>query len=250
MPTPCGKVLDDLPPLRSGLTRTADSDENWLALMNDVLAADWWATTQDGDKARRAARQALKDLSVPSLGRGGEFVNTENTLGGSEGDALTRWIRDPRLSGICNHFARGHMQSDVMRYVFAASHSMASAERLSLAHFPKALLPQHENVQRTSKKVGSSQVFTDRFSVQQTDQPADTITSHIAKDGHYYIHPDASQARSLTVREAARIQTFPDNFYFPGTRTEQYRQIGNAVPPFLALQIAAVVDDILHRASS
>lgn len=161
--------------------------------------------------------------------------------------ALSDWYQKIwRKKEPLNHKARGHMDTDLGRYAYAACYAIASRktklgkqdairDQINLEELEKVgLLPAHRN--RKS--------FTDRFKVQRAESPASTITSHIAKDGHYYIHPDPGQCRSLTVREAARIQTFPDDYFFEGSRLQQYVQVGNAVPPKLANEIAKVVFNV------
>ncbi|HGL4641676.1 TPA: DNA cytosine methyltransferase, partial [Enterobacter hormaechei] len=133
---------------------------------------------------------------------------------------LQQWLHDRSLGGVCQHEARAHMASDLARYLFSASfaHLWGYCPRLDV--FPPKLLPDHINVHvdRESEAIP----FKDRFRVQCRNEPSTTVVAHIAKDGHYYIHYDPSQCRSLTVREAARLQTFPDNYVFAGNRTEQY----------------------------
>jgi DNA (cytosine-5)-methyltransferase 1 len=134
---------------------------------------------------------------------------------------------------LLNHQARSHMKEDLERYAWWAAEAKKTGRSPTLHdNVPKALLPKHQNVHDDSPMV-----FADRLKVQLADKPSGTVTSHISKDGHYYIHYDPAQARSFSVREAARIQTFPDDYFFMGNRTQQYHQVGNAVPPFLAYQI-------------
>jgi DNA (cytosine-5)-methyltransferase 1 len=176
------------------------------------------------ERSRAALRYAIEHLAAPLKDRGAE------------------WVTDHHGDPVWNHSTRGHMPSDLHRYLFASSYAHAHGRSPLLRDFPDALLPAHANVEAALRDSGT---FADRFRVQVRSGPSTTITSHIAKDGHYYIHYDPTQCRSLTVREAARLQTFPDDYFFCGSRTEQYGQVGNAVPPLLGKRLAEIVGKIL-----
>lgn len=153
---------------------------------------------------------------------------------------LYDWYNDEKLNGVINHVSRGHLTQDLKRYLFSSLYTRKFEKFPRMddySEYGEDLLPDHENA--------NSGKFSDRFRTQMPDIPATTVTSHISKDGHYFIHYDPLQCRSLTVREAARIQTFPDNYFFCGSRTQQFHQVGNAVPPYLAYQIAEIVKTLL-----
>ena len=176
--------------------------------------------------------------------RGQRFV--EYMGDGFKVPALASWYLDDALGGLCNHEARSHMPADLRRYLFCSSYARVHQRSPKLGEFPPQLLPDHKNV---NEGVNGNH-FSDRFRVQRAGKPASTITSHISKDGHYFIHYDPTQCRSLTVREAAEFRRSPDNYFFEGNRTEQYTQVGNAVPPLLARQIALIVAEALGAAAT
>ena len=190
---------------------------------------------------RERVLDMLAELHGFQADRGAEFIRCHPVA-----EYRPDWFLDPAIGGVCNHTSRPHMMPDLHRYLFVASYAKVHGRSPELRDFPAELLPDHRNLEDAL----SRGYFDDRFRVQMSDRPATTITSHIAKDGHYFIHYDETQCRSLTVREAARLQTFPDNYYFCGPRTHQYRQVGNAVPPLLAVQIASLVARILSGAES
>ena len=229
----------DLPRLRSKLSKEKDSGEQWVKVVKQHLA----------ELAQEAAqKKSLKELSAALKKHGGE-ISLELDIGGlrlekpdqpeAKKSELEKWYTDGKLKVWLNHETRGHMTSDLRRYAYAATfaetfkRSPKGHEEFNL----KGLSPKHANWE-TGK-------FSDRFRVQLKNEPATTVTSHIAKDGHYFIHPDPAQCRSLTVREVARLQTFPDNYFFQGNRTQQFHQVGNAVPPLLATQIAKIVKQLI-----
>ncbi len=233
-PVTARHVLEGLPRLRSGLSHAIDSREEWLAVIRESPQEPWFDEVRKkaGADVLHLLIKTAQHLRAPLHDRGGEFVPHRATSL-YWGD----WYLDDRIQGVCNSTTRAHVTEDVYRYLYAACYATVHRKSPRLSDFPETLYPDHRNI---SESLGHNN-FADRFRVQLKDEPSTTVVSHIAKDGHYYIHYDPTQCRSLTVREAARLQTFPDNYFFCGNRTAQYTQVGNAVPPLLAKQIAEVV---------
>jgi DNA (cytosine-5)-methyltransferase 1 len=228
---PIEDVIGDLPKLRSGLSKESDSAEAWRDAIREMTSAAWMMNGDVTDELRAALIGASKRVGA-SLNRGARYLKET-----AKSKYRADWFEDSKLKGVCNHETRGHIRADLQRYFFSAVFARENGRAPLLEDLPTALLPKHKNVEAALKETK----FNDRFRVQMVGRPSTTVVSHIAKDGHYYIHYDPAQCRSLTVREAARLQTFPDNYLFEGPRTEQYKQVGNAVPPLLAHQIAEIV---------
>jgi DNA (cytosine-5)-methyltransferase 1 len=135
-------------------------------------------------------------------------------------------IRDESQDVLLHHVARPHCERDLKIYSLAIQ-AMQEGRRIRYPDLPEEL--------RTHRNVSS---FVDRFKVVNEKGLSHSMVAHISKDGHYYIHPNPEHPRSLTVREAARVQSFPDNYIFEGSRGAKFTQIGNAVPPLMAKGIA------------
>lgn len=136
---------------------------------------------------------------------------------------------------IRHHSARIHNERDREIYRIAIKLWTEERERLRYNNLPENL-----------KTHSNQSSFLDRFKVVDGEGCSHAVVAHLSKDGHYYIHPDERQIRSLTVREAARLQSFPDDYLFEGSRSAQYVQIGNAVPPLMAKGIAKEIVKMLN----
>lgn len=237
--TTVGHVLNGVPRLRSGLSRGLDSREEWRRIVETVM--DFVADIETGlPEAEQLAFEKRARESLSSLRQMNDVPGRESSGTGISPDCptdLRTWLVDDRLENLPNHASRSHMASDLARYFFAAVFAEVAGRSPKAFDFPEDLAPDHDN--------WNSGKFADRFRVQLSGGPSTTVTSHISKDGHYFIHPDPLQCRALSVREAARLQTFPDNYLFKGNRTQQYVQVGNAVPPLLARWIGEALATIL-----
>ena len=228
------QTIRDLPPLTPGLSQGEGLPPS-VALQEIRKHPAWKQFVSDPVHAE-VAKSMLRNL---------DKIRRRENRGGLSVSCATMpenpWYIDPSLLVTTNHETRSHIREDLWRYFFCACYAEVHKRAPVLRDFPKFLHPNHRNV----ADAVTGQKFGDRFRVQCWDRPATTVTSHISKDGHYFIHPDPRQYRSLTVREAARLQTFPDNYRFEGPRTQQFHQVGNAVPPRLAYQIAERVAGVL-----
>lgn len=164
----------------------------------------------------------------------GEQNNITNYVSESS-NYLNRFQIRNGVNFVSQHIARNHNKRDLAIYKIAIKKWLERNERLKYPDLPKHL--------KTHKNEKS---FLDRFKVVDLDGLSHTMVAHISKDGHHYIYPDLKQIRSLSVREAARIQSFPDDYYFEGGRTAAFKQIGNAVPPLMTKEIALKIKQQLQ----
>jgi DNA (cytosine-5)-methyltransferase 1 len=245
-----GDVLADLPPLRPDLSFRGKDIADWnevlrMPIMEDALKSLRSAPRADLRRVASRMEYARRDIEAMSPRNTGSDRVTLDKCRPQHTGPLQGWFRDRPICLLTNHQSRSHMPEDLVRYLFVSTYGRETGESPRLEDFPLCLLPAHNNV---DPRAPGDAIFRDRFRVQIAERCSTTVTSHIGKDGHAFIHPDPSQCRSLTVREAARLQTFPDSYVFMGTRTSQYMQVGNAVPPYLARQIADLVGSVLTRA--
>jgi len=171
----------------------------------------------------------------------GEGIDKFQTYSGKTNKYLERNFIRNGLTTLTQHVSRPHTKQDKEIYKIVVDKWNRKKERLNYNDLPERL-----------KTHNNRHSFFDRFKVVAGNENySQTVVAHIAKDGHYYIHPDIDQNRSITVREAARLQSFPDDYYFEGVkegsnRTAAFKQIGNAVPPLMANALAKIISKMFN----
>ena len=189
-------------------------------IFNNIKKTHYTPTSNDKEKSKKkkyhTVHNAIGDL--PSLKPG-------------EGQIISNF-KIKKNCKLLDHVARTHNKIDRKRFREMSKNKWTFDE----------LLEKKPSLRHKKKRV-----FNNSYVVQFWNKPSRTIISHLYKDGNQFIHPDYKQERTLTVREAARLQSFPDNFYFAGSRTQQYKQIGNAVPPLMSEKIAISIKKALKE---
>lgn len=182
---------------------------------------------KDGLVKYRTVEDAITDLPFLHPGEGKDVIDFKYPR---TNDYLKE-INDGSFKYLYNHSARNHNKNDRERY------RLLSENEWQLKHLAES---RPDLIHHDPKHFGN------RYTVQVFDKPGKTVVAHLYKDGNLFIHPDSKQERTFTVREAARVQSFPDNFRFVGSRTNQFKQVGNAVPPLMAREIAKAIKHFLQ----
>lgn len=197
---------------------------------NDIVMTNYDPEMADADRHGLApyvtVRDAIEDLPKVSPGGGASII----PYAPRRTNEFMKKICLPSQTVLLDHVARKHNDLDIERYKAMSYNHWTFQEML-------------EN--RPDLRHEKARVFGNSYTVQWWDLPSKTIIAHLYKDGNQFIHPDHEQGRTFTVREAARMQSFPDDFVFEGSRTEQFKQIGNAVPPLFAEAIAKAIKKYL-----
>lgn len=198
----------------------------------DIIKTHYDPEMKDEDKKDLkkyvTVRDAIAELPKLRPGQGEAVIPFESR----KDNEFLKTIRSGKDKTLRDHIARKHNDKDIERYTVMSGNHWTFQELF-------------EN--RPDLKHEKPRVFGNSYAVQWWELPSKTIIAHLYKDGNQFIHPDSSQGRTFTVREAARIQSFPDDFVFEGPRTEQFKQIGNAVPPLLAEAIAKCIKGKLDK---
>ena len=214
------------------------SDYGVLQARKRVIIVGWLTKNDFGfpeiekKQKKYKVNDAFKDLQTL---KPGDALQVSNYIL-PKNDYLEKFELRNGVDFVTQHISRPHNKKDLKIYEFAIEKWDSENVRIKYTDLPKEL--------QTHKNITS---FLDRFKVINGEGIAHTVVAHIAKDGHYYIHPDLKQCRSISVREAARLQSFPDDFYFEGSRSAVFKQIGNAVPPLMANAIAQKIKELLCK---
>ncbi len=202
-----------------------------IEIYNGIIKTHYNPDSTEIEKKKKkkfvTVKEAISDLPAIKPGEGAKEV--KHCIS-SWNEYLTR-IRSKNDTILLDHVSRTHNEKDRKRYFEMSKNKWTFKE----------LLEKKPSLNHIKQRV-----FNNSYVVQFWDKPARTIIAHLYKDGNQFIHPDHNQERTITPREAARLQSFPDDFVFEGSRTQQYKQIGNAVPPLMAEAIAKSIKKILE----